>query len=91
LLIFLIYLFHQLRLWCGDLLLYSKAMLVAFGIQVSMCVIFISWRGEMTSNSRSVARTTTQQRGHTVCLNLNFHEYMSGLRRWLGMPTQKEN
>jgi len=31
-----------------------------------MCVLFISWQGEMTSNSRSIARTTTQQRGRAV-------------------------
>jgi len=30
--------------------------LVVVGIQVSMRVIFISWPGEMTSNSRSIAR-----------------------------------
>jgi len=30
--------------------------LVAVEIQVSMCVTFISWQSEMTSNSRSIAR-----------------------------------
>ncbi len=43
-----------------------------------MCVLLISWQGEMTSNSRSIARTTTQpwnKEGVQSGLNLNRDGY----------------
>jgi len=44
------------------------AILVAFGIQVSMYIMFISWPGEMMSNSRSIARNfnAVMRRGHAI-------------------------
>jgi len=46
-----------------------------------MCVLFISWQGEMTSNSRSIVRGISTQpwnkEGVQLHLNLNRYGYIS--------------